>query len=158
MIIESEWRNHAENQLLNYLPVHSGCLAESELIVSMSKDKIKLRSQTGAIALDMESIAIAKVAELHNLPFLSIRAIADPVSMDLPGSVNYALNNQGNIVLSKLLFHLACHPFELPALIKLGLYFNAAKNTLKLVAKHLDKILEVNDNFTQQTVRILHPL
>jgi hypothetical protein len=53
---------------------------------------------------------------------------------------------------------LACHPFELPALIKLGLYFNAAKNTLKLVAKHLDKILEVNDNFTQQTVRILHPL
>ena len=150
--IESEWRNYAESQLLKYLPVHCGCLAESEIIVSTSKDKIKLRSQTAAIALDMESIAVAKVAGHYSLPFLTIRAIADPVRMDLPTSVNYALNNEGDIVLSRLLFHLACHPAQLKGLIKLGLYFNNAKSTLKLVAKHLNKILDFNDNFNHQLV------
>jgi len=49
--------------------------------------------------------------------------------------------------LSKLLWFLLTHPTELPGLIKLGLHFNAAKNKLKLVAKHLDIIV----GFEQKT-------
>ena len=150
--VSTSWHKYTKHILSPSVTVHSGCLAESEKIVSSCEDKKQLRLKTDAIALDMESIAIAKVAGQNNLPFLSIRAIADPVDMDLPKSVNYAINNQGDIVISKLLFYLACHPTELPGLIKLGLYFNAAKNTLKLVAKHLNAILDFNDNFNQQPV------
>lgn len=144
--VSSDWHSHAKNILSSLVIVHSGCLAESEKIVSSSNDKKKLQSKTDAIALDMESIAIAKVAAQNHLPFLAIRAIADPVDMDLPKAINHALNDQGNIVFSRLLWHLACHPAELPELIKLGLYFNAAKRTLKLVAQHLNTIIDFNNN------------
>jgi len=60
--------------------------------------------------------------------------------MDLPKAINHSLNDEGDIVLSKLLLFIALHPAELPGLIKLGLHFNAAKNTLKLVAKQLDHL------------------
>ena len=136
--VNADWHSHTKNRLATFVVVHTGCLAESKSIVSSSKDKKQLHSITGAVALDMESIAIARVARQHTLPFLAIRAIADPVNMDLPQAINYSLNDQGDIVLGKLLLFLFLHPAELPGLIKLGLHFNAAKKTLKLVARHLD--------------------
>ena len=90
----------------------------------------------------MESIAIARVAKQHTIAFLAIRAIADPVNMDLPQAINYSLNAQGDVVLGKLLLFLFLHPAELPGLIKLGLHFNAAKKTLKSVARHLDTVTD----------------
>jgi len=148
--ISSDWHRYATNLLSQLLNVHTGRLAESNNIVATSADKRLLQSTTGAIALDMESIAIAKVARQHALPFLAIRAIADPASMDLPRAINHALNDQGDIVLRKLLLFIALHPTEIPALIKLGLHFNAAKNTLKLVAKQLDSV----SNFDHYDSRI----
>lgn len=138
--IAPDWHSYTKNLLSTTLKVHSGSLAESKGIVATSQDKKQLHSQTGAIALDMESIAIAKVARQNKLPFLAIRAIADPVNMNLPKAINHSLNNDGDIVLGKLLLFVALHPAELPGLIKLGLHFNAAKNTLKSVAKQLDHL------------------
>jgi hypothetical protein len=88
----------------------------------------------------MESIAIAQVANQHALPFLAIRVIADPVDMNLPLAITHSLNQQSEVVLRKLLCFLVLHPFELPGLIRLGLYFNSAKKTLKLIAKHIDVV------------------
>jgi len=138
--IPAAWHDFAKNLLSNTLKVHTGGLVESKTIVASGKDKKRLYTQTGAIALDMESIAIAKAALQNSLPFLAVRAIADPVNMDLPKAINHSLNNEGDIVLSKLLLFIALHPAELPGLVKLGLHFNAAKNTLKLVAKQLDHL------------------
>lgn len=138
--IASDWLNHAKTLLSTSLKAHPGGLAESKSIVAAAKDKHHLHIRTGAVALDMESIAIAKVASQHKLPFLAIRAIADPVNMDLPKAINHSLNDAGDIVLGKLLLFIALHPAELPGLIKLGLHFNAAKNTLKSVAKQLEHL------------------
>jgi adenosylhomocysteine nucleosidase len=138
--IHSEWHNHAKSLLSASVKIRVGSLAESKKIVATGNDKKHLHTKTGAVALDMESIAVAKVARQHDLPFLTIRTIADPVSMDLPKAINHSLNDQGDIVLAKLLLFLARHPAELPGLIKLGLHFNAAKNTLKSVAKQLDRL------------------
>lgn len=135
--IASDWHRDVQQRLSNSRPVHTGSLAESHSIVASAKDKQHLHRQTGAIALDMESVAVAKVAQQHQLPFLAIRAIADPVDMDLPKAISYAFNEQGDIVLTRLLRFIAGHPLEVPCLIKLGLHFNAAKNTLKWVAKQL---------------------
>lgn len=140
MDIASDWHSHTRNILSVHGVVHTGCLAESRHIVSSRKDKKQLHAKTGAMVLDMESVAVAKIARQHSLPFLAIRAIVDPVNMNLPRAVHRSLNDQGDVVLSKLLIFLALHPIELPGLIKLGLHFNAAKNKLKLVAQQLDII------------------
>jgi adenosylhomocysteine nucleosidase len=144
MAIDADWHSYTKNRLATFVVVHTGCLAESISIVSASKEKKQLQSITGAVALDMESNAIAKVARQHALPFLAIRVIADPVNMDLPLAINHSLNDQGEIVLGKLLWFIFLHPAEIPGLIKLGLYFNAAKKTLKSVAKHLDIMTDFN--------------
>lgn len=144
MAVNADWYSYTKNRLAKFVVVHSGSLAESISIVSSSMDKKQLHSITGAVALDMESIAIAKVARQYNLPFLSIRVIADPVNMSLPLAINYSLNDQGDIMLGKLLLFLFLHPAELPGLIKLGLHFNAAKKTLKSVANHLGTMADFN--------------
>jgi len=140
MDINADWHSYSHSILSKFIDVTCGCLAESISIVSTSTDKKQLHSLTGAVALDMESIAIAKIAKQYTLPFLVIRVIVDPVEMSLPLAINHSLNNRGEIELKKLLVFLFLHPAELPGLIKLGLNFNAAKKTLKLVAKQLDRL------------------
>jgi adenosylhomocysteine nucleosidase len=142
MDINADWHSYANHLLAKFLVVTRGCLAESVSIVSTSTDKKHLHSLTGAVALDMESIAVAKVAKQYILPFLAFRVIVDPVEMSLPLAINYSLNDRGEIVLKKLLAFLFLHPAELPDLIKLGLNFNAAKKTLKSVAKQLDRVTD----------------
>ncbi|PKM12232.1 MAG: phosphorylase [Gammaproteobacteria bacterium HGW-Gammaproteobacteria-3] len=136
--IQSPWLSETRRILSGLKPHISGCLAESKTIVSLTEDKKKLRRQTQACVLDMESIAIAQIARQHNVPFLAIRAIADPVDMSLPQTVIQALNSEGDVVLSRLLSYLARHPSELTRLVKLGRHFNAAQKTLKLAARYLD--------------------
>ena len=152
--VNADWHSHTNNSLVTFVDVHTGCLAESKSIVSSSKNKKQLQSITGAVALDMESIAIARVAKQHTIAFLAIRAIADPVNMELPQAINYSLNAQGDVVLGKLLLFLFLHPAELPGLIKLGLHFNAAKKTLKLVARHLDAVANFSND--KKIVTIYH--
>ena len=149
MAASADWLAYAKNSLAKFVVIQSGRLAESTSIVSSSKEKKQLHAITGAIALDMESVAVARVAKQHTLPFLIIRVIADPVNMNLPRAINYSLNDQGEMVLRKLLLFLFLHPAELPGLIKLGLHFNAAKKTLKSIAVHLDKVIDFNQaNYT----------
>jgi adenosylhomocysteine nucleosidase len=150
MAASADWLAYAKNSLAKFVVIQSGRLAESTSIVSSSKEKKQLHAITGAIALDMESVAVARVAKQHTLPFLIIRVIADPVNMNLPRAINYSHNDQGEMVLRKLLLFLFLHPAELPGLIKLGFHFNAAKKTLKSIAGHLDKVIDFNQaNFIE---------
>jgi hopanoid-associated phosphorylase len=138
--ISKDWLDDVRNSLASSVIVHTGSLAESQNIISSSKNKQQLRNLTGAVALDMESAAIARVALEHGLPFLVVRAIADPVTMDLPQAIDYSLDDQGEIHLGKLALFLVLHPLELSGLIKLGVHFKAAKKTLKSIARELEKV------------------
>lgn len=138
--INSPWLSYTLEQL-SVLTPHTELLAESHTIIAESVDKQTIHTKSGAIALDMESIAIAQTAKQYNYPALVIRSIADPVSMSLPKAVSHSINEQGDVILPKLLWFLFTHPNELPGLIKLGLHFKKAKNKLRLVSKHLDTIV-----------------
>lgn len=144
--LQSDWHLSSQKLLSNLRLIHVGSLAESHSIVDLAKNKQQLHQQTGAIALDMESSTIANVARQHQLPFLAIRAIVDPANMDLPKAISHALNAQGDIVLGRLLAFIVRHPAELPGLIKLGLHFNAATNTLKCVAKQLNELSDLSNS------------
>ena len=138
--VDSVWRNHLITAL-NNLPVHGGILLESQQIVANSADKQSLQQQTGAAAVDMESAAVARVAQAAEKPCLVIRVIADSASFDLPQAVVQSLNSQGQVELGKLLIYLVTHLTEIPALIKLGLHFSAAQKTLKQVTQQLNFII-----------------
>ena len=143
--IDKGWLKFVQDELTKQqgLQLRTGKLSESRAVVESSYDKAQIAKVTSAVALDMESAAVAKVAKLHGLPFLAIRAIADPLDMDLPKAVSHALGAEGEVILSKLLLYLLLHPSELPGLLKLGLHFNAARKSLKRVANQLN-VLTIN--------------
>ncbi len=135
------WRDQLQQQLSPYVSTHSGSLFTSRTLVSSHQAKQQIHQKNQAIALDMESAAIAEVAENAHLPCLVIRSIADPVSQNLPQAVLKGLNANGQVELPRLLRHLCWHPGEVVELVKLGLHFHAAQKTLKTVTRHL-RLLE----------------
>lgn len=134
----SNWAQTLAKQLKNLNTITELALASQYGLISNSHAKQAIYEQTGAVGLDMESAAIAETAIRQQLPFVSLRAIADPAAMTLPSAVIKALNAEGEIVKGVLLTHLLSHFWEVPALIQLGLHFRAAQNTLKSVAKQLE--------------------
>lgn len=139
--VTPNWHQHAINTLSPHFKILTDCLAESRQIVSSANEKGMLHEATGCRTIDMESAAIAEVSADAKIPFLAIRTIADPAQLSLPDAVTYALNENGEIEIKKLLGFMAFHPLEIPALIKLGLHFNTARNKLKSVAEYLDIII-----------------
>lgn len=140
LTVNKNWHQHSTKLLADLQPIATGTLQESLQLVATATKKAELYQQHHCQLLDMETVAVARVALHHQLPFLSIRIIADTAMMNLPQAVVQALNNEGEVELMVLLKYLICHPFELPALIRLGLYFKAATKTLTEVSSYLPKI------------------
>jgi adenosylhomocysteine nucleosidase len=115
------------------VPVKPGQLAESRHIVPTPAEKQALFATTNAAAVDMESAAVARVAQAHGLPFLAVRAVADTAAMAMPAAVLVSLNPRGDVRPGKLLAHLARHPAQVSELIRLGRAFGAAVGTLRRV-------------------------
>lgn len=115
------------------IPFDDGDLAESPCIVATAENKRALAARSGVHAVDMESAAVARVARDRNKPFLVIRAVADPADMAVPSAVLRAMDAEGKVNLRRLLLALFARPGELPALIRLGLHFKAALDTLRRV-------------------------
>jgi adenosylhomocysteine nucleosidase len=67
--------------------VHFGRAITVDQIVSTPEAKAQLAKQHGAIAVDMESLAVAQTCGAHNTPFLSIRIISDAANETLPAEV-----------------------------------------------------------------------
>lgn len=126
-----------QQHLAEQATIRLGALYSSATLVGSSHDKQRIHYDTQAIALDMESAAVAEVALTAGLSFSVIRSIADPANLDLPIAVSYALNENGKVEMPKLLFYLLLHPWELKSLLRLGLHFQAARNTLKKIARIL---------------------
>jgi adenosylhomocysteine nucleosidase len=74
---------HAEG-----LPARAGRFVSVPRIVWRGEDKRWMATETGAVALDMESAAIGAMAGEHRIPFIVIRAASDLLDEDLPMDFN----------------------------------------------------------------------
>ncbi len=140
--VHTEWRQQTVCLLDGLQPIHSGPLSTSSSIISSSRKKKVIHQSTGAIALDMESTAIARIAEQEQIPCLVIRVIADTVDMNLPTAITKSMDGKGEINNNKLALNIITNPLQIPDLIKLGLHFQNAQKKLNSVAK---KIWEIAD-------------
>jgi adenosylhomocysteine nucleosidase len=59
--------------------------------------KRALAADTGAAAVDMESVVLARVAAGAGLPLLVVRAVCDPAERSVPGVVQTLLDAQGRV-------------------------------------------------------------
>ena len=96
-----------------------GAIAGSDRAVSSVADKEDLQAATGAVAVDMESHAVAQVARDAGLPLLVIRAIADPAGRPLPKAVLGSIGEDGRPRSGLVALRLAYRPWEVPRVDRL---------------------------------------
>ena len=113
----------------------AGAILASPGIVGGASEKARLFATTGAVAVDMESGAVARAAARHGIPFAVLRAIADPAGRDLPPAARAAFDPAGGIAYIRLIASLAANPAQLPALIALGRETRAAMRALRRAAR-----------------------
>lgn len=97
-------------------------------------EKAALRARTGALAVDMESGAVATAAAETDVPFLALRIIADPADRAIPRAALKGVAADGSRRPLAVLAGLLLRPADLPALISLARDSNAALRQLRRVA------------------------
>ncbi len=126
--VATHWRSRVAAQI--HGEVLSGPLLTVATACAQSAEKRALHVRSGAVAVDMESGAVAAVATAAGKPFLVLRALVDPVERDLPRSALVAVDAYGRLRLSALLAALVRRPWEIAALLRLGREMNAALQSL----------------------------
>jgi len=109
-------------------------LFSSDVIISEPAQKQSLHQMSNAVAVDMESAAIAMAAQQAQIPFMAIRAIVDDARTTIPACINSVMDQYGNINSAHMLRLLLMHPSAWPRLMCLGRQFKAARSTLSRVA------------------------
>ena len=127
---DTQWKARLVTELSHSLRLANGNLITSFRIISTPQDKHELFKRHKCPALDMESAALAAVAQAESIPFLAIRAIVDTADMVLPNSVISALDNDGKPDIVKLISGLLFQPQDWRALIRLTRSFHAAEKSL----------------------------
>jgi adenosylhomocysteine nucleosidase len=106
------------------------CLGLDRVVVS-SEEKQRLRSNTGAAVVDMESGAVASTASALGVPFAVLRAICDPAARTLPPAALVALDSAGRIAPAPLAWSILTNPAQIGVLLALARDAAAARRGLR---------------------------
>lgn len=107
-----------------------GDILGGEAIAATVARKSGLHTRTGAVAVDLESLVVARAAHRARLPFIALRAIADPATRDLPRAALIPLSNDGAPNLPRVLISVLTGPGQIPGLIKTALETRCALRAL----------------------------
>jgi adenosylhomocysteine nucleosidase len=135
---DRSWLKRLESALRGQLTLSKGVLVESQNLLRSPREKRRLHQISGAVAVDMESAAIARVSEEAGIPFMAVRAVVDPPHMTLPRHAVEAMDSYGRLQPLHLLRSLLEHPGELFPLLRLGWCFREAMAALKTAANLTD--------------------
>jgi len=98
--------------------------------VLTSADKRVLAEQLPAVAADMESAAVGRVAQESRVPFAIVRAIADEAHMRVPGWLTNCLDEDVRIRILAIGSQLFRNPLDAAALVLLARAFTKASAAL----------------------------
>jgi hypothetical protein len=130
-----QWRERLGSALSAQRPLVRGRLLTSAKAVGSLAEKATLFREKGAVAVDMESLAIAEVAQTRELPFIAVRVIVDGAGDALPQAVTAAADSEGHLQIWRLMGALARAPADLAPLIRLARRYRAANRSLAAVAR-----------------------
>jgi adenosylhomocysteine nucleosidase len=108
-----------------------GKVAAADAPILTAKEKSALRNATGAVAVDMESLAAGRFARARGVPFAVLRAVSDPADRNLPPLVLAAVDPAGGVNVGPLIAGLIRSPGELRGLIAAAIDSAAAFRALR---------------------------
>lgn len=117
----------------------TGDLLGADAIVATPEQKRALHV-LGAVAADLESHVVARTALAAGLPFLVLRAVADPAQRRVPPAALLGLNSAGHARLGAVLLSIVNHPNQLPYLLRIARETGVALRSLRRAAPVLGRI------------------
>ena len=112
-------------------------------IVASTAEKRRLRLETGASLVDMESGAVSEVADAAGVPFAVLRAICDHADRALPPAALIALDTKGRIAPAQIAWSVLTDPGQVSALIALGRDAAAARRALRSRISAIGRVAEI---------------
>jgi adenosylhomocysteine nucleosidase len=128
------WRERLSASLRAHCDVREGSLLTNDCSIDSPQGKADAFRDTGASAVDMESLIVARIAADHELPFLCVRVIVDTAADSLPNAV-VAASGAGGIQIGRLIGGLLRAPGDVAALIRLARRYRHAMQALRGVAR-----------------------
>lgn len=125
---------------------HCGGLLTVNKVIGRARVKKRIGEQASFIAVDMESAAIAGVAEERGIGFAAVRSISDSVEDDIDIDYNDIMSDEGKVKYSKIAMNVMKNPQRLIILKRLRKQTKVAAKSLsffmtQLIPPLYDKML-----------------
>ncbi len=135
-LIEADraWRERLRAALRQTMEVSAAPLVGSDTLVASPEAKKSLNRDTDAVAVDMESHAVAQAALDGGVPFLALRVIADPAARAVPEWIVRGVSAGGRPRPGRLLAGLLFRPWDMGVVIGLAGDSRKALQVLSRVA------------------------
>lgn len=129
------------SELVDEIGAIEGPVLGAQVAVATKVDKRRAWRATGAIAVDLESVVVARAAAALGIPFVVLRAIADPAARELPPAALLPLNGDGTPALGPVLASVLARPRQLPTLLTVAREARQALQALVAPAHALNRAL-----------------
>ena len=141
-IVDSQTKHHTNSnwsdKLLNAMPdARFAPIAGVDAPVVDPRSKREINLRTGAVAIDMESHHVARLAAARNLDFVAIRVVVDPVDRVVPPAALAGMRPNGSTSLAAVIAELMADPWQAAALARIAVDLYAARNSLVRAKKLL---------------------
>jgi len=143
------WRGGMQpllGELARRVGARDGPVFGAGAILATPAAKARLHRDTGALAVDLESAAVARAAAARGIPFVVLRAIADPAERDLPSAALLPLGAGGRPGYFRILRSVWRQPGQLPGLAGLAREARQALAALAEPAAALHRMLEASSS------------
>ncbi len=104
-------------ELVTVIGAIEGPVLGARRVLATEADKQRAWNETGALAVDLESVVVARAGAALGIPFLVLRAIADPAGRALPPAALLPLSPDGKPQLGQVLASVMRRPQQLPGLL-----------------------------------------
>lgn len=131
---DSAWRASLQQRLAPSLRMDGALLSVASPLLT-PVDKAAAHQRCAALAVDMESAAVAAVAVERGLPFMVLRAIVDEAGDVIPAALNGSVDAFGRPRLLPLMAALCGHPSVLRELPQLYSRMQRATQALRVAAE-----------------------
>jgi hopanoid-associated phosphorylase len=110
--------------------VARGTVLGSDHVLATRGAKTAAHDAHGAVAVDMESHALAAAASAAGRAFAVLRVVLDPARQAIPSAAMAGLRKDGSTAVGPIALALLRRPHQLPSLLRLGLHSRRARAAL----------------------------
>jgi adenosylhomocysteine nucleosidase len=132
---DETWRRRVIRRLATGITVTEKRLVGSDRPVLTPSAKRAAAEGWSAVAVDMESHAVGRTARRSGVPFIAIRAVADPAKRAIPAWLGEAIDGGGRPRLHVVARGALANPSDVPSLFRLARDRGAALAALSRVAR-----------------------